>query len=255
LRARPRLADWQWALLGVLVILGAWEVYGRFSNPFFVPPVTRVFGELREFIASGVLLKALQHTFFLLVVGMTLGSLVGVPLGLLLGVFRSVGDVLAPYIQGAYATPRIALIPVVIIFFGTGLQGQLLLVFLQCVFEIMIATEAGAREVQGQFIEVAKSFRLSKFQTFFKVIAPGSFPYIVSGLRLGLSNAFIGAIGAELFLESAGMGGLIYITSQSFRTDRALALIIVMTVTAIALISLMRYMERKSQSWRIETFE
>ncbi len=250
-----RLADWQWNVLGALVIIGAWQLYATFANPFFIPSFTRVLSELWTYIVTGAIAEALGHTFLLLIVGLVLGSLVGVPLGLFLGVNQRLGDILAPYIQAAYATPRIALIPVVIIFFGISTPGQIVLVFLQCVFEILIATEAGAREVSGQFVEVARSLRLSRLKTFVDVILPGSFPYIVSGLRLGLSNAFIGAIGAELFMESAGMGELVRFASQSFRTDRVIAGVIVLSLVAVVLITGMRLWERRVQGWRTETFE
>lgn len=253
--ARPRLADWQWTLLGAIFIVSSWQLYGTLTNPFFMPPPTRVLGELWEYARSGLLVKGMEHTFLLLVVGLTFGSIVGIPSGLLLGVNRAASDILAPYLQAAYATPRIALIPVVIIWFGVGLQGQLVLVFLQCVFEITIATEAGAREVSGQFVEVARSFRLSRLKTFVSVIVPGSLPYIVSGLRLGLSNAFIGAIGAELFMESLGMGGIVRQAGQSFRTDRVLAIVLVMAVAAVVLVALMRAWERRTQPWRVAALE
>ena len=253
--ARVRLADWQWGVLGMLIILAAWQLYGSFTNPFFLPPPLRVGNELATYITTGLLAREIQHTILLLVVGLVTGALVGIPAGLLLGVNPTASAVLAPYLQAAYATPRIALIPVVIIWFGVGLEGSIVLVFLQCVFEILIATEAGAREVSGQFVEVARSFRLSRVRTFIDVIAPGSIPYIVSGLRLGLSNAFIGAIGAELFMESRGIGGIVRQAGQAFRTDRVLAAVIVMAVLAVSLISLMRYWERRTQAWRVETFE
>ena len=252
---RLRLRDWQWGVLGMLVILTAWQLYGSFTNPFFLPPPTRVWNELATYITSGLLAREIQHTILLLVVGLALGALVGIPAGLILGVSPTASAVLAPYIQAAYATPRIALIPVVIIWFGVGLEGSIVLVFLQCVFEILITVEAGARAVSGQFVEVARSFRLSRLRTFVDVIAPGSVPYIVSGLRLGLSNAFIGAIGAELFMESRGIGGIVRQAGQAFRTDRVLAAVIVMAVLAVALIGAVRYWERRSQSWNVETFE
>lgn len=255
MRRRVRLRDWQWGVLGALVILAAWQIYGSFTNPFFMPPPTRVWNELWSYLSSGLLAREIQHTILLLVVGLILGCAAGIPIGLVLGVNPRASAVLAPFVQAAYATPRIALIPVVIIWFGVGLEGSIVLVFLQCVFEILIATEAGAREVSGQFVEVARSFRLSRLRTFVDVIVPGSIPYIVSGLRLGLSNAFIGAIGAELFMESRGIGGIVRQAGQSFRTDRVLAAVIVMAALAVALIGLMRYWERRTQVWRIETFE
>ena len=90
---------------------------------------------------------------------------------------------------------------------------------------------------------------------FISVVMPGSFPFIVSGLRLGLSNAFVGAIGAELFLESKGIGAIVKVAAQSFRTDRVLANVLVLALIAVALMTLMRYWARRSQPWRQETFE
>ena len=186
---------------------------------------------------------------WLLFTGLILGSVVGIIAGLILGANRTLSLTLAPFIQAAYATPRIALIPLIILWFGVGFRAQVVLVFLSCVFEVLTATEVGVQEISGQYFEVSRSFRLGRFQTFTKVIVPGSVSYIVSGIKLGLGHAFVGAIGAELFMQVSGMGGMVRLAMQLFRTDQVMALILVLAVAAALLIVLMRITERILVPW------
>jgi ABC-type nitrate/sulfonate/bicarbonate transport system permease component len=124
------------------------------------------------------------------------------------------------------------------------------LVFLSCVFEILTATEAGASQVARQYREVSRSFRLGRFSTFMKVTLPGSIPYIFAGIRLGMGGAFIGAVGAQLFMQATGVGVVLKQAMQSFRTDRVMACIILLAVIAAVLTAGMRHIERRLAPWR-----
>ena len=252
---RRQLPDWFWTLAGLVVVFGVWQFYGQFTNPFLFPSLTRVLAQLWIYASSGVLFDAFVSTMILLFVGLALGSVVGVLAGMIIGSNPNLSAIFAPFVQVAYSTPRIALIPLVILWAGVGFQAQVVLVFLSCVFEVLTATEAGVQQVTRQFREVSRSFRLTRMQMFTKVILPGSVTYIFSGIRLGLGAAFIGALGAQMFMQATGLGAVVKRAMQSFRTDQVMATIITLAVTAAALTFLMRQGERRLAPWRSDAFE
>jgi ABC-type nitrate/sulfonate/bicarbonate transport system permease component len=249
-RRHAQWPDWVWTGIGIVLVLGIWQTYGQFTNPFLFPSFTRVMDQLWLYAVNGVLLKAVFETMILLFAGLAVGSVVGVIAGLIIGSNRNLSAIFAPFIQVAYSTPRIALIPLIILWAGIGFYAQVVLVFLSCVFEILTATEAGASQVARQYREVSRSFRLGRFSTFMKVTLPGSIPYIFAGIRLGMGGAFIGAVGAQLFMQATGVGVVLKQAMQSFRTDRVMACIILLAVIAAVLTAGMRHIERRLAPWR-----
>ena len=247
---RRSLPDGFWTALGIITVFGVWQFYGQFTNPFLFPSFTRVLDQLWIYISSGVLLRAFFETMVLLFAGLSIASVVGVVAGMIIGSNPNLSAIFAPFIQVAYSTPRIALIPMVMLWFGIGFPAQVVLVFLSCVFEVLTATEAGVQQVGRQYREVSRSFRLSRFETFTKVILPGSISYIFSGIRLGMGAAFIGALGAQMFMQASGLGAVVKRAMQSFRTDQVMACIITLAVTAAVLTALMRQGERRIAPWR-----
>jgi NitT/TauT family transport system permease protein len=255
MKRRGPWPDWVWIVLGIVVVLGIWQTYGQFTNPFLFPSFTRVMTQLWLYAVNGALLKALVETLILLFIGLGFGAVVGVLAGLAIGSNVNLSAIFAPFIQVAYSTPRIALIPLIILWAGVGFYAQVVLVFLSCVFEIVTATESGAAQVSRQYREVSRSFRLSRLSTFFKVTLPGSIPYIFAGIRLGMGGAFIGAVGAQLFMQATGVGVILKQAMQSFRTDQVMACIIVLAVISAALTAVMRSIERRLATWRADALE
>ncbi|MDB5562104.1 MAG: hypothetical protein JWN11_1522 [Hyphomicrobiales bacterium] len=252
---RRSLPDLVWAVLGIVLIVAVWQFYGQLTNPFLFPSFTRVLGQLWEYIASGILGRAFVETMGLLVVGLAIGSVVGIVVGIVIGSNANLSATFAPFIQVAYSTPRIALIPLVMLWFGVGFNAQVVLVFLSCVFEVVTATEAGVQLVTKQYREVARSFRLSRLQTFIKVILPGSVSYIFSGIRLGMGSAFVGALGAQMFMQASGLGSVVKHAMQSFRTDQVMACVITLAITAAVLTAGMRRAEQRIAPWRNDSFD
>lgn len=252
---RRVLPDWAWTGLGLVVVFGIWQFYGQFTNPFLFPSFTRVLTQLWNYLASGELLVAFGQTMLLLFAGLGIATVVGVIAGMIIGSNPNISAVFAPFIQVAYSTPRIALIPMVMVWFGIGFNAQVVLVFLSCVFEVLTATEAGVQQVGKQYREVSRSFRLSRLGTFTKVILPGSIAYIFSGIRLGMGAAFIGALGAQMFMQASGLGNVVRRAMQSFRTDQVMACIITLAVTAAVLTWAMRRAERQVAPWRDDAFD
>lgn len=237
-------------LTALLLFLVAWEVFGRLANPILFSPPSRVlvgFGELME---TGRLQRAFLVTLNALTVGFLLSVAVGLPVGLLLGRFKTLSDVLEPYINAIYATPRVVMVPLIILWFGVGYEGRVFLIWIGTVIPIIINTAVGVRNARRDLVEVAVSFGANEGQLARHVILPGAVPYIIAGLRIAMGRALVGVIVAEIFLDLTGLGGIIQTESAFFRTHRMLAAVVVISLLGTILISAFGLLERHFSAWK-----
>lgn len=237
-------------LTALLLFLVAWEVFGRLANPILFSPPSRVlvgFGELME---TGRLQRAFLVTLNALTVGFLLSVAVGLPVGLLLGRFKTLADVLEPYINAIYATPRVVMVPLIILWFGVGYEGRVFLIWIGTVIPIIINTAVGVRNARRDLVEVAVSFGANEGQLARHVILPGAVPYIIAGLRIAMGRALVGVIVAEIFLDLTGLGGIIQTESAFFRTHRMLAAVVVISLLGTILISAFGLLERHFSAWK-----
>ena len=248
-----RRADLLLPLAALVVFLILWEILGRLTNPILFSPPSRVLVGLGELLATGRLQRAFLITGNALTVGFLLSVVVGLPLGLLLGRFKTLSDVLEPYINAVYATPRVVLVPLVILWFGVGYEGRVFLIWIGTVIPIIINTAVGVRNARQDLIEVAVSFGANEGQLAKHVILPGAVPYIIAGLRIAMGRALVGVIVAEIFLDLTGLGGIIQTESAYFRTYRMLAAVVVISLLGTLLISAFGVLERYFSAWKGDT--
>lgn len=237
------------AALGVAVLVG-WEIAGRASNPIlFAPPtaVARAFGTMT---ASGELPRALLITLGTLVVGYLASVVIGVPLGVLAGRKIGFGSILEPYLETIYATPRVVIIPLVIVWFGVGYSGRLFIVFIGTVIPIILNTAIGVRNARRDLVEVARSFGASEQQMVRHVIIPAAMPYVIAGLRIAAGRALLGVVIAEMFLDLTGVGGLIATAASYFHTAEMLAGVIVFGAMGILMMSGLSRIEARLSGWK-----
>ncbi len=239
--------------LSLFLVLGTWELVGRNLDPLlFAPPseVARMFGEL---LRTGELTSAAATTLHTLVVGYALAVAVGVPLGVVMGVWARFGDVLQPYFYGVFATPRVVVVPLVIVWFGIGFTARLFLVFLWSAIAISTTTAQGVRYARPDLVEVAESFRVSRLQMARHVLIPGAIPFVVSGLRIGAERAVVGVVIGEMFLQITGLGGVIQRGSEEFLPAKMLCAVVVIAVMGTAIITVLDALEKRVQVWRPKT--
>ena len=237
-------------LLAAVVFLGVWEVVGRAMNPILFSPPSRVAEEFVFLTRSGRLPRAFLTTMNALLVGYGLSVVVGLVVGVILGRSKLVARLLEPYIDAIYATPRVVIITLVILWFGVGYVGRVFIIWLGTVIPIMINTAVGIRNSRQDLIEVARSFGANERELARHVTLPGSVPYIVAGLRIGAGRALVGVIVAEIFLNLTGLGGIIQTEAQFFRTARMLAAVVVVGVMGAVFIGALGALERRFASWR-----
>lgn len=237
-------------VLSLAVFLSAWELVGRSVDPLLFAPPTRVAASFVELVGSGELLAATTVTINTLLVGYALAIVVGIPFGVLLAQWRTFGAVIGPYLYGIFSTPRVVIVPLVIVWFGVGYTGRLLLVFLWSMIAIATSTADGVRNARPDLVEVARSFGVGRVQIVRHVLLPGSVPFVVSGLRIGAERAVVGVVIGEMFLELTGLGGLIQTEAQSFRTGAVLTAVVTIAVIGTVLIFGLDAIERRVSRWK-----
>lgn len=254
-RAVFRRPDWRdsplfWKALSVVVVIVAWELYGRFGgNPLF-PPLTRVLEAWVQLASDGTLARALSISAQAFAIGFPAAVIVGLWLGLLMGTSEDAEHLLSPYVNALIALPSIAYIPLIMIWFGIDLTARIIIVFEYAVLIIAINTMTGVKMVDRTLVEMGRSLCMPRREIFRQIVIPAAVPGIVAGLRLGLGRGIKGTINAEMLMVLVGLGGMIMRYSAGFRLDFTLAL--VLTVVAIGLVAAIALdrMEHHVTKWR-----
>lgn len=243
------------AVLGVLsvaVALAAWEVAGRMRlvDPLFISAPSRIVAAGVELFAAGDIWNDLRVSGIEFLAGFVLSVLVGIPVGLVMGWYRRVAYLLDPFVNALYATPRVALLPLVVIWLGIGIWSKIAIVFLGAVFPVLLSTYSGVRTTDARLLRAARSFGADDLQIFRTLILPGSVPFIVTGLRLGIGRALIGVVVGELYAATAGIGFLISVAGNSFQTDKVFVGVFLIALAGIASMELLTRLERRFDRWR-----
>ncbi len=234
----------------VALFLAAWEIVGRSVSQLILAPPSAVATALVEMVQSGELVTALRESLTVLVAGFGFALLIGIVLGLLMGWYRDLADVLNPFISATYVVPIASLVPLLVLWLGIGMRPRVLTVMLFSVFEVMIATYVGVREVDQRLVEMARSFGASQRQLFANVVFFDALPVVFAGLRIGLSRAVQGMVTAELLFAVTGLGGLVMTYSANYRLDKMLVVIALVSLIGVLLVTAVQYLERTLAPWK-----
>jgi ABC-type nitrate/sulfonate/bicarbonate transport system permease component len=234
----------------LIVFVIAWEVIGQRMHPLLFAPPTRVAETFVELLRTGELLGATAVTLYSLGVSFGLAVVSGIPFGVLLARKPLLSRVVEPYIDAIYATPRVVLVPLVIIWIGIGIPGIIFIAWLGAVIPIIINTAVGVRHARPDLIEVGKSLLLTERQLTRHILLPGALPYVIAGLAIGAGRALIGVIIGEIFLDLRGLGGHIQISAAFFDVPSALSGIVVVAAMGTALLGSLQLLERRLSAWK-----
>jgi ABC-type nitrate/sulfonate/bicarbonate transport system permease component len=249
-KGRTRVIAWVLRIASLAAFLAAWEWYGQQGSSFAIAPATDVLSALWSGIVNGTLVRAAVGTIQTMVVGYLIAVVIGVGGGVLIAVSRWAANTLEPLALAAYATPMALLIPVIGIYIGLGFQGRVFLVVVWCVFEILINTITGVREVPPNLIETARSFGIGRWAMYRKVVLPAAFPFIIVGLRLGVGRAIRGAVTAEVLLSVTNLGKIMVSAGSTFDMPQMLAGIFFVMLLGYALMWVAEFVEGWVLAWR-----
>lgn len=247
---KSRSLTWLVRLASIVVVLGAWELFGRQINPLFLSYPSAIVQAAGSLIASGELFEALKSSLWTLLVGFITASVIGVVLGLLIGRYRMVDAATDWLVNALYSTPLVAIMPLVILWFGLGDTAKLFIVCILAVFPVLINTAAGVRNVPSALIDVGAAFAANERQVFTKIIVPATLPYIMTGLRLGIGRSIIGMVVAEFFTAITGLGAMIVKYGNQYETASMFVPILVLMLLGVGLTSLVRRAEEYFAPWR-----
>ncbi len=237
-------------IVATAVLFGAWEAYGRLNPSIILPPPSQVATAFGDLVVSGQLLEAAVPSLQLLAAGLAASVVVGIAVGFLVARVRAADKFLGPYISALYATPEVALIPILIVWFGYGFSGRLVIVFLAGVFPMIYNVRAGVLAAPPDLEDMARSFDAPRRTVLLRVVLPATGPFIVAGLRQSIGRSVVGMILAEAFLRLGGLGGLVFTFGARFATDYLMASVVVLPVLGVVLTRLVDVVYDRLSPWR-----
>ncbi|CAN5650142.1 ABC transporter permease [soil metagenome] len=248
-RSLPGSSNWL-RVISVIVVIIVWETLGPQAPIFASYPSAIAVAAYEITVESNRLLPALATTLEGLVVGFVIAAVGGVVIGFAMARVRIIDLVLDPYVSALYATPRIALIPLLVLWFGVGFDLRVTVVVLSAIFPIIINVYTGAKNVDVDYLETAHAFAASRWQLLRTVVLPGSLPFVFAGLRIGVARSLIGVTVAEMTAAITGTGALLIAFGRAFATDRLFVPVLVLGVLSIILGELIHLAQRRAMPWR-----
>ncbi len=173
-----------------------------------------------------------------------------IPFGIAIGWYKKLAYTCDPFINAMNATPRVALLPLVIIWLGIGILSKVGIIFLGAIFPMLINTRDGVKTTPLNLLNAARSFGASEWQIFKTVVLPSTVPFILTGLRQGIGRALIGVMVGELYAATAGIGFMITVAGATFQTDKVFVGVLIFAISGVVLTELVDRFERRFDKWR-----
>jgi NitT/TauT family transport system permease protein len=233
----------------VALILIVWQIVGPSISPIFFTYPTKIAVAFYDLTISGELPYFLGQSLEVMVYGLVIAVAVGIPLGIATARFRRLDWALDLPINALYATPLVAVVPLLVLWFGIYLKAKIIVVFLFAVFPVLINTYQGVRECDKNMLEVARSFRSNERRMWQDVLLPFSTPYIIAGIRLAIGRGLIGMIIAEFYTTITGLGFMITKYANQFEMDKTFVPVIVLMILGVSLTTLLKWFGRRIAPW------
>lgn len=238
-----------------------WQLFAKSGavSPLFFPTATGMFKELwigltttapPGAVISGSIRDHLFYSLTNLGIGLFLACLIGIPAGLLMGGNRIVEKILSPYVWALASVPRIALVPLFILFLGFSVKMQVTIITLSAVFPIIINSWAGVKTTDKSLLSAAKVFGAKRRELYLKVVLPYTLPFIISGIQQGVGRGLVAVIIAEIFGGSRGLGYLVNRSADTFNSALMYAVLLLLVVVSLSLVQLTRWLEAYVAPWR-----
>jgi NitT/TauT family transport system permease protein len=251
----PRLQLRQDLVRGCVSIIAGvaiWEFLTRLllENELLIPPPSSVARSFWNLMVTGELNKHFGATLLEFAYGFSAACVVGIILGYLMGMYKWFDEVMDPWIATLYSIPIITIVPLIIIWFGIGMISKVIVVFKITAVAIILNTAAGIKSLDPVWLELAKSMRLSSWETTYKIRLPGALPFIITGMRLGVGRALLGVVVAELMAANAGLGYLLRDSSETWDSPKLFVTVILLAVIGLVSFNLIKRFERRLAPWR-----
>lgn len=245
----------------VIVFLLVWEFMGGALsaynpipflriNPMFMSAPSLIFKAAVGLFASGEIYHDLKISSIEFFWGYLLSVVVAIPFGILVGWYRRLSYVFDPFVNAMNATPRVALLPLVIIWLGIGIPSKVGIIFLGAVFPMLINARDGVKTTPLNLLNAARSFGASEWQVFKSVVFPSTLPFLLTGLRIAVGRALVGVLVGELYAATAGIGFMITVAGATFQTDKVFVGVLIFALSGIFLTDILDRVEHRFDKWR-----
>jgi ABC-type nitrate/sulfonate/bicarbonate transport system permease component len=254
---------------GVVVFLVLWEGFERGwwaqllqpllgqqalrlqLKPIFISSPTRIAQTaFQMFFVTGTIWKDLGWSGLEFVLGLSLAFVIGIPLGLAAGWYRRFAYAVEPFLTALNATPQVAFLPLLILWVGTGLASRVLIIMLLAVLPVAINALAAVRTVDARLVRVARSFSANDALLFRSIILPSAVPFLLAGARLAVGRGMIGIVVGEIYGSASGIGAMMNQAGSRFDTDKVFVGVLTIAAAGVALVELIRHIERRVEVWR-----
>jgi NitT/TauT family transport system permease protein len=239
--------------VSVVLFLAVWELVGnvyQWINPLFMSAPSLILRAAIELFRSGEIWNDLYVSGVEFFWGFILSVVVGIPFGIAVGWYKRAAYIFDPFVNAMNATPRVALLPLIIIWLGIGILSKVGIIFLGSVFPLMINTRDGVKTTPVNLLNAAKSFGASQWQIFGSVVLPSTLPFILTGLRLAVGRALIGVFVGELYAATAGIGFMVTVAGATFQTDKVFVGILIFIIVGLVGTNALDRVERRFDKWR-----
>ena len=239
-------------LAGLVSVSAAWELAVRLKlvKAVFVSSPSGIFRAGQQALERGGLWTDIEISLLEWALGFTCAAILGVVVGFAVGWYRRLNYLTTPWLAAWYSTPTVALIPLIILWFGIGLTYKVFYVFLLSFFSVLINMIVGVGSVEASYLEVASSFRASQWMVIRSVVLPGTVPFLLTGLRLGAARALVGVVVAELVGANQGLGFMITTAGSLLDTGRAMLGIVIFGAFGVLVGEVLGRIEHRFDVWR-----
>ena len=253
-----RMHSWQksypnWvSVVSILCLLVIWELICQSGivSSLFLPAPTAIISALLQMIADGEIGVSLAASLYRILAGFFIGSLVGLAVGLVTGTSALMDKIGTPIVNAIYPIPKIALLPLFILWLGIGELSKVTIIALGVFFPVAMNTYSGVKNVDTLLLKVAASFNASWWMTMKSVVLPNALPMIFAGLRLAAGTSLLLLVAAEMIAAQVGIGALILHYGDLMITDRLMAGVIVLSLLGLVFNLILQVLERKAIPWK-----
>jgi NitT/TauT family transport system permease protein len=240
-------------LTGTLIIVLAWHYYVvLFHVPIVVLPTPlQVLQAMVQ--ESKVLIEEGWITALECIYGFALAMVIGIPIAVTMTYSRIANQMFYPLLVASQSIPKVAIAPILLVWFGTGLQSKLAMAFVIAFFPVVVDTATGLRSTSPELLELARSLQCSRLQTFFKIQLPSALPSIFSGAKIAVTLAVIGAVIGEFIGSNEGLGNLLLTANSQLNTPLVWAALIVLSALGMALYGGVVVAEKILMPWAVDS--
>jgi len=236
-------------LVSLAVFFGIWQFVGMRSNPILFTTPVKVAQAFYDLAKMGVLWPAFYGALRDLAIGYGLAAVVGIAVGMMMGRSAVVERMLNPYVNFFQATPLIALVPLVVIWFGVALQARVAVVFILAVWSIIINTATGVKDTSPTLLDVGRIYKLNPVQVVGHIQLPNAVPHVFAGLRIALGKALIGVMIAQMEISVTGLGGIVINYGNAFKTAYLLAGVVTASLVGVIAAMLLEVIRKRVFPW------